>query len=582
MSEPPADDLRREVARVKARLARERAARRESEDIAEATLRRLYQGQQEADLISRVTSIANSASEVGPALRDAMDLIRTSASWQVGHYFLPATDNPTVMVSAGEWSGEVGDPFLEELRTATRGMRFPPGVGMPGTAFVDGATWEQSIQDSANFPRQESIRGGAAFAFPILIGNEVVAVMEFLQPAPRPEEPGLLALAEVVGIQLGRVVERSRSQRREISHRTALQEAVEERTSDLISARNRAEAQSQARATLFSTVSHDLQTPLHAAISELRSVSDGEDPVDSARRGSLHLAELQQRIQALVDLAGTTSKAVVDRPHVVALGRILQDVVNAHSATIGRTGPAPDVSIATSAAHPVLVDVDRFQRIVHTVLAGHLIDDAAGSVRLRLEVRSAWAELTVEEPTPGPDSATFALTTQLAEACGGSARETPLPEGRRHLDISIPVAVQGRVRRGAGRRVLLVDDIAVTRRISAAMLARLGADVTTAENGQQSLAALRAGDFALVLMDLRMPVMGGLEAARRIRAGEAGGSASDVPIVALTAHAAAGDSDQSLLAGMDAHMTKPFTLADLRVTTERYAPELATAPSSPG
>jgi len=130
--------------------------------------------------------------------------------------------------------------------------------------------------------------------------------------------------------------------------------------------------------------------------------------------------------------------------------------------------------------------------------------------------------------------------------------------------------------------VLLVDDIAVTRRISAAMLARLGADVTTAENGQRALAALHAGDYALVLMDLRMPVMGGLEAARRIRAGEAGGAASDVPIVALTAHSAAGDSDQSLLAGMDAHMTKPFTLADLRVTTERYAPELATAPSSPG
>ncbi len=582
MSDRPADDLRRQLARAEARLARERAARRESEDIAEATLRRLYQGQQEADLISRVTSIANSASDVGPALRDAMDLIRTSASWQVGHYFLPAADDSTVLVSAGEWSGQVGDPFLEELRTATRGMRFPPGVGMPGTAFVDGATWEQSIQDSANFPRQESIRGGSAFAFPILIGNEVVAVMEFLQPTPRPEEPGLLALAEVVGIQLGRVVERSRSRRREITHRTALQEAVEERTADLISARNRAEAQSQARATLFSTVSHDLQTPLHAAISELRSVSDGGDPVDSARRASLHLAELQQRIQALVDLAGTTSQAVVDRPRVVDLGRILQEVVNAHAATIGRTGAAPDVSIAASAAHPVLVDVDRFQRIVHTVFAGQLIDDTAGPVRLRLEVRSAWAELTVEEPTPGLESATFALITQLAEACGGSARQAPLTEGRRRVDISVPVAVQGRKRRGTGRRVLLVDDIAVTRRISAAMLARLGADVTTAENGQQALVALRAGDFALVLMDLRMPVMGGLEAARRIRAGEAGGSASDVPIVALTAHAAAGDSDQSLLAGMDAHMTKPFTLADLRTTTERYAPELPTAPISPG
>jgi CheY-like chemotaxis protein len=149
------------------------------------------------------------------------------------------------------------------------------------------------------------------------------------------------------------------------------------------------------------------------------------------------------------------------------------------------------------------------------------------------------------------------------------------------VEVRVPVAVQGRHRRGVGRRVLLVDDIAVTRQISAAMLTRMGAEVTTAENGQEALEVLRATEFALVLMDLRMPVMGGLEASRLIRAGEAGAERSDVPVVALTAHSAAGDADRSLLAGMDAHLTKPFTFDELRSTVLLYAPELAD-PFSPG
>jgi len=76
--QPPDADLRTQLARVQARLERERAARRESEDIAEATLRRLYLRQVELDLLSQVTSIANSAQEFEPAFRDAMVLIRNA------------------------------------------------------------------------------------------------------------------------------------------------------------------------------------------------------------------------------------------------------------------------------------------------------------------------------------------------------------------------------------------------------------------------------------------------------------------------------------------------------------------------
>lgn len=582
MTRSPDADLSARVARAEARLDRERAARRESEDIAESALRRLFQRQQELDLLSQVTAIANNASDSQSALRDAMDLIRTATSWQVGHYFIPAQDDATALVTSGQWSGDPDDPFLADLREATGGMRFTPGIGLPGTAFVSGATWEADIGTSRNFRRQRWVSFGSAFAFPILVGDEVVAVMEFVDPVPRPQRQGLLDLAGVLGIQLGRVVERLRSQQQEREHREALQTTVEQRTADLIAARNRAEAQAQARATLFSTISHDLQTPLHAALSELESASEGPELAEHVNRAALHLAELRQRISALVDLAGPTGSDAVDRPRVVDLSQVLRDVVAAHGDAVGRAGGQPELAIAPSASHAVLVDVDRFRQIVHTILAGQLVDRASDHLLLRLELRSSWAELTVEEVSPGPRSTTLALVVQLAESSGGTAVEAALPGGRRRIDVRLPVAVQGRGRVGSGQRVLLVDDIAVTRQISAAMLARMGAEVSTAENGLEALAVLREGDFALVLMDLRMPVMGGLEAARRIRAGESGPTKCDVPIVALTAHAAARDSDQSLLAGMDAHMTKPFTLADLRRTIRCYVPDLAGQWDSPG
>ena len=64
--------------------------------------------------------------------------------------------------------------------------------------------------------------------------------------------------------------------------------------------------------------------------------------------------------------------------------------------------------------------------------------------------------------------------------------------------------------------------------------------------------------------------------------GEAGGERCDVPVVALTAHSAPGDADRSLLAGMDAHLTKPFTYDELRATVLLYVPELAEGTSRPG
>jgi signal transduction histidine kinase/DNA-binding response OmpR family regulator len=106
-------------------------------------------------------------------------------------------------------------------------------------------------------------------------------------------------------------------------------------------------------------------------------------------------------------------------------------------------------------------------------------------------------------------------------------------------------------------RVLLVEDNEVNRMVVKMMLAGEGIDIVEAVHGQAALDALSKDRFDLVVMDVSMPVMDGLEATRRIRAAEAAADTRRTPIIGLTAHAMERDADQCRTAGMDDHLAKP-------------------------
>ena len=105
-------------------------------------------------------------------------------------------------------------------------------------------------------------------------------------------------------------------------------------------------------------------------------------------------------------------------------------------------------------------------------------------------------------------------------------------------------------------RVLLAEDNVVNQRVAVGLLTRRGHDVTVAGNGVEVLAAVARQPFDVVLMDVQMPVMGGLEATRELRTRET--DAHRTWVVAMTAHAMAGDRERCLNAGMDAYLSKPI------------------------
>ena len=130
-----------------------------------------------------------------------------------------------------------------------------------------------------------------------------------------------------------------------------------------------------------------------------------------------------------------------------------------------------------------------------------------------------------------------------------------------------------------GRRVLLVEDNELNRFVATELLCDVaGMDVTLADNGQQALDHLAAAAFDLVLMDIQMPGMDGLQATRLIRANPA---LARLPVIAMTAHAMAGDREKSRAAGMNDHVTKPFEPAQLFETMLRWLVPAAAADAPP-
>jgi CheY-like chemotaxis protein len=121
-------------------------------------------------------------------------------------------------------------------------------------------------------------------------------------------------------------------------------------------------------------------------------------------------------------------------------------------------------------------------------------------------------------------------------------------------------------------RILVAEDNPVNRKLACKVLEKRGHAVAVAENGREALEAVQASGFDLVLMDVQMPEMDGIEATRKIRLWERA-AGRRVMIAAMTAHAMTEDRERCLEAGMDSYITKPFQIAQLAKVLRQAADE---------
>lgn len=179
----------------------------------------------------------------------------------------------------------------------------------------------------------------------------------------------------------------------------------------------------------------------------------------------------------------------------------------------------------------------------------------------------------------------IALTPQeqreAIEACraAGIDHYALKPVRRRSLAERVNMALSGEVEaleappedgqpKLPGLRVLLAEDNPINALLARTLLTREGCIVTAVQDGEEAITVASAGRYDLLLLDIRMPRIDGLEAAARIRAG--GGPSAGAPIIALTADAGEGERNRALLSGMDDFITKPIDAAHLLAVAARF------------
>ena len=173
---------------------------------------------QETDLMKLMQQVAISANEaqsVDVAFNSSLDLICAFTKWPVAHVYFREDEQASTLTPSQLWHLDNPEEF-RTFRMLTEQTYFSAGVGLPGRVLAQGrAAWIADITKDLNFPRAQmagnlGIHGG--FAFPILVGNHVMGVLEFFSRSVETPNTRLLEVMEIIGTQLGRVLERKRGE----------------------------------------------------------------------------------------------------------------------------------------------------------------------------------------------------------------------------------------------------------------------------------------------------------------------------------------------------------------------------------
>ena len=202
--------------RLHRRLIREMKIRRQAEKIAEDGLTDPYRRQRELEFLTRITMMANECDSTDQVLPIALEFMCQFIGWSGAHAYVVGRGPAARIVPTNIW---YCDPAIDlsPLQRATENRLFAPGQGLPGLV-VEGrrSVWISELSDRTDLSRfQAAVDSGihAAFGVPMLIGPDVVGVLEFFATQPTPADEALVQMVEQAGTQLGRVMERSHANR---------------------------------------------------------------------------------------------------------------------------------------------------------------------------------------------------------------------------------------------------------------------------------------------------------------------------------------------------------------------------------
>ncbi|MCX6612715.1 MAG: ATP-binding protein [Acidobacteria bacterium] len=419
----------------------------------------------------------------------------------------------------------------------------------------------------------------------------------FEVPMPWYRENAFLALATAMALTLGVLLVLAIRSYRERGKMVI----------ELRSAREDAEAASRQKSIFLANMSHEIRTPMNAILGMNQLALEtpaGAEQQDYLKMASQSAGELLNLLNDILDL----SKVEAGKLDLLEKDFDLAACVGAVVTTLGlrarEKGLKLEWHLEDAIPRYVVGDEHRLRQVLFNLVGNGLKFTERGGVSIEVALvgeqlhwairdsgggipadqqKKVFAPFVQADGTAtrkhGGTGLGLAITLELVKKMGGKIwLESPwqkpgseaMVEGSTfHFTLPLragraPATVVERVAEvQEPLRVLVAEDNAINQKLIAKLLSRDGHSVTLVSNGQEAVEALGRLEVDLVLMDVQMPVMDGLEATRQIRRGEAGRSQHQ-RIVAITANAFDGDREKCMAAGMDDYLTKPIQSSELR------------------